>query len=349
MNKTPTHYSVLLHESIKALLGREAAEVPKEQCLVPQTGPRCAAELGESIAPLEPQLQGSGVYVDATYGRGGHAAFLLSHLGPQGRLILFDQDPRAIADAQLKYANDPRVTICHDNFTALYDRLAGLGLLGQVDGLLFDLGVSSPQLDEAERGFSFLRKGPLDMRMNDEAGLSLLEKLKQATPAEVTHVLKEYGEERFAHKIATAIFGALAEGRLNTTADLAREVEEAIPKAFHEHHKHPATRSFQALRIWVNQELESVEQVLKQVPAILKIGGRVAFISFHSLEDRLVKNAMQKLSKPNALPRGLPIKEDERSLPGMRISIKMQKPSAAELAENPRSRSAILRVMERIR
>ncbi|MCX7122783.1 MAG: 16S rRNA (cytosine(1402)-N(4))-methyltransferase RsmH, partial [Gammaproteobacteria bacterium] len=207
---------------------------------------------------------------------------------------------------------------------------------------------SSPQLDESERGFSFMRAGQLDMRMNDQSGPSLRDKLISATPAELTKVLYEYGEERFAPKIAAAILHAFSQDQLDTTLDLAQLIQKTIPAHLQERHKHAATRSFQALRLWVNQELESVQHILQAFPDMLAIGGRVAFISFHSLEDRLVKERMQTLSRSPALPRGLPVRETERSLPPMQTCIKMQKPSATEIAHNPRSRSAILRVAERI-
>ncbi len=311
--KMGSHYTVLLHESIDAL-----------------------------------KIQAAGCYIDATYGRGGHAALLRPQLGPAGRLIVVDQDPHAIADAEAKYAQDPQVTILQGNFAKIPAHLRALGLWGQVNGILFDLGVSSPQLDEAARGFSFMRAGPLDMRMDNACGQPLSERLAGTTVAELTRILYDYGEERFAPKIAAAILRAWQEGALQTTLDLSKCVAAAIPAHLQDRHKHPATRTFQALRLWVNQELESLEAILQCFPDLLAIGGRVAWISFHSLEDRLIKNRLQYLSQPAALPRGLPILEADRSLPRMQMCIKMQKPSATEIAENPRSRSAILRVAERI-
>ncbi len=302
--------------------------------------------LQETIDALN--VRASGLYLDATYGRGGHSALLLSKLGPQGRLIVIDQDPRAIADARAKYALDARVSVMHANFAEIPARLEELGFCGAVDGILFDLGVSSPQLDEGERGFSFMREGPLDMRMNDQAGSNLLDQLAHCTPAELTRVLYEYGEERFAPKIAAAILQAVQLNQLHSTLDLAKLIAKTIPIHLQDRHKNPATRTFQALRLWVNQELESLQSILQAFPDLLAIGGRVAFISFHSLEDRLVKMRFQALTKASAVPRGLPVRETERSLPKMRICIKMVKPSAAEIAVNPRARSAILRVAERI-
>ena len=308
-----THHTVLLHQSIDALA-----------------------------------IEAAGLYVDATYGRGGHSALLLSRLNEKGRLMVIDQDPRAIADAESKYATDSRVTIIHANFTDIPSCLKELGVWGQVNGILFDLGVSSPQLDESERGFSFMRAGPLDMRMNNQAGPSLTDKLALCTDSELTKVLYEYGEERFSPKIAAAILNAFKQNQLHTTLDLAHLISKTIPAHLQERHKHPATRTFQALRLWVNQELESLQHILQAFPELLAVGGRVAWISFHSLEDRLVKERMQALSKSPPVPRGLPVRETERGLPPMRICIKMHKPSAAEVAHNPRARSAILRVAERI-
>ncbi len=302
--------------------------------------------LHETIDALN--VRANGLYIDATYGRGGHSALLLSRLGTAGQLIVVDQDPRAIADAQAKYAQDPRVSVLHANFSEMPRYLQNLEVWGKVDGILFDLGVSSPQLDEGERGFSFMRAGPLDMRMNDQAGPHLLDKLAICTAAELTKVLYEYGEERFAPKIAAAILQAFKNGQLQTTLDLAQLIAKTIPAHLQERHKHPATRSFQALRLWVNRELESLQDILQAFPELLAPQGRVAFISFHSLEDRLVKERFQSLSKSPAVPRGLPVRETERSLPPMRICIKMHKPSATEIAINPRARSAILRVAERI-
>ncbi len=305
--------------------------------------------LHETIEALA--VQRDGTYVDATFGRGGHSRLLLSKLSPHGRLIVYDQDTAAIEAAKLEFAEDTRVSILHDNFGNLDAHLKHLDVWGRIDGILFDLGISSPQVDDAERGFSFLREGPLDMRMDQSRGEPLSLRLKTLTPEALMRILRDYGEERFASKLSHTLLKAAASSpsQLHTTTDLARLIESTIPKKFHEPHKHPATRSFQALRIWINEELSMLEHVLSFFPALLAPGGRAAFISFHSLEDRLVKNRMRLLSSPPYHPRGLPIQKSAEGSPDMRICIKMQKPSSLEIATNPRARSAVLRVMERIK
>jgi 16S rRNA (cytosine1402-N4)-methyltransferase len=303
--------------------------------------------LKEAIAALNIKMQG--VYVDATFGRGGHSTEILKHLNAQGRLLLFDQDPQAIAYAQAHFGNDARIKIIPKNFEALkaiiQQDYANVG----IDGVLFDLGVSSPQLDEAPRGFSFLKNGPLDMRMNPEVGVSCAEVLQTISETELTTLIKTYGEEKFAHKIAHAIVSARTAQPLKTTQELANLIEHTIPKRFHERHKHPATRTFQALRIYINRELEVLTRVLADVPEILKIGARAVFISFHSLEDRLVKQKFQALTKPQECPRHLPIQSSAEELPRFKLYIKMQKAEATEVDNNPRASSAVLRVIERIR
>jgi len=298
--------------------------------------------LTEAVEAL--QIKPNGIYVDATFGRGGHSQAILAQLGVAGRLIVCDQDMTAIAEAGALLGHDDRVTTIHDNFGHLDQHLKALGLWGQVDGILFDLGVSSPQLDESERGFSFLRTGPLDMRMDQTRGMPVSEKLKTLDVKELTRILREYGEEKFANKIAVAI---LAQD-LKTTKELADLIEKTVPKKFQDSHKHPATRTFQALRIWVNEELSVLEAVLQFFPEMLALNGRAVFISFHSLEDRLVKVRMNQLCKPPVLPRGLPIRDCETDSPAMQICIKMQKPSDAEIKENSRARSAVLRVIQRL-
>lgn len=299
--------------------------------------------LTEAVDALS--IQPDGIYVDATFGRGGHSRLILSRLGPQGRLIICDQDLAAIQTAQQEFEQDARVTILHDNFGQLEAHLRSLELWGKISGILFDLGVSSPQLDEAERGFSFMRNGPLDMRMNQTRGAPLSQKIKTLEKAELIRILKVYGEEKFAGKIADAIL----ESTLSTTKDLAELIEKAIPKRFQELHKHPATRTFQALRIWINEELSALEKVLLLFPEMLAISGRGVFISFHSLEDRLVKDRMKTLTSVKAHARGLPIAVNEEDSPSMQVCIKMQKPGEAEIKINPRARSAVLRVMERVK
>lgn len=304
-----THQTVLLHEAINAL-----------------------------------HIKPEGIYVDATFGRGGHARLIVSHLSLDGRLIICDQDMVAIQAAKQEFHSDRRVSIIHDNFGNLESQLKALGLWGKVDGILFDLGVSSPQIDESERGFSFLREGPLDMRMDQTRGLALSEKLKTINVKELTRILREYGEEKFAFKISEAILKA----SLETTKDLASLIEKTIPKRFQDPHKHAATRTFQALRIWLNEELDVLEKALLFFPELLALAGRAVFISFHSLEDRLVKERMKVLCSPKVHARGLPIQSRDEETPPMKICIKMQKPSEQEIHENPRARSAVLRAFERL-
>jgi len=281
-------------------------------------------------------IKSDGIYVDGTFGRGGHSAGILAQLGERGRLIAFDQDVQAITFGQEKFAGDRRVSFEHANFAELATRLAE-----PVDGILLDLGVSSPQLDNADRGFSFMQKGPLDMRMNRLSGLSLLQRLEQVSLEELTEVLKTYGEEKFARRIAAAILTALAEGRLLDTLSLAEVITQAQPVK--DKYKHPATRSFQALRIWVNNEMGVLQQVLSDAIHLLKPGGRLAVISFHSLEDRLVKQFFRDQSRgryDDAL-RQVVTEPSVRSLGKVF-------PSLVETEHNPRSRSAMLRIVERL-
>lgn len=300
--------------------------------------------LQEAIQAL--QIKPDGIYVDATFGRGGHSRLILSHLSSAGRLIMCDQDEMAINVAKQEFVHEPRVSIIQDNFGHLESHLKTLHIWGKVDGILFDLGVSSPQLDEGERGFSFLREGPLDMRMDQSKGLPLSQQIQSLEKAELIRILREYGEEKFAPKIADAILSHPEP--LKTTRELANLIEYTIPKRFHEAHKHPATRTFQALRIWLNDELGMLEQALQFFPELLAVGGQAVFISFHSLEDRLVKERIKKLTNFPEHPRGLPISINEQEAPSMKVSVKMQKPSEEEIAANPRARSAVLRAMERV-
>lgn len=288
-------------------------------------------------------IKPDGVYVDATFGRGGHSQAILAQLGPNGRLIALDKDPAAVAAAEHLQA-DKRFTIVHASFSRLEEVMEEQGCMGQVDGLLLDLGVSSPQLDEPERGFSFLRDGPLDMRMDPTMGIDAAAWLNSAKAANIAEVLREYGEERFAKRIAGAIVAAREQAPIMTTAQLAKIVSEANPRW--EIGKHPATRSFQAIRIFINQELEELKLVLNQALAVLKVGGRFAVISFHSLEDRLVKQFMQKQEKGD-LPIDLPIRQVEIRQK-LRVVGRAVKPAAGEIELNPRSRSAVLRVAEKL-
>jgi 16S rRNA (cytosine1402-N4)-methyltransferase len=300
--------------------------------------------LQESIAALAIRADGS--YLDATFGRGGHSRAMLAKLSAQGRVIAFDRDPTAIAAAQ-SFRTDPRFTIIHTPFSQLGEVLAEQQLLGQLDGILFDLGVSSPQLDDAERGFSFMREGPLDMRMDTSRGPTAADFLNSASADEIAFVLREYGEERFAWRIAQAIVAKRTEQPLQTTRQLAELIRQAVP--FQDKHKHPATRSFQGIRMHINGELEEIEQALAAAVTGLKPGGRLVVISFHSLEDRLVKRFMRSKSQAKAVPRGLPLREDQiQRSETLKLVGKAIMPSAAEIQANPRCRSSVLRVAERL-
>lgn len=283
-----------------------------------------------------------GVYIDATFGRGGHSRALLAKLSPNARLIAFDKDPEAIAVGQALTANDARFAIVHASFAQLTEVLREQGLLGKVDGILADLGVSSPQLDDAGRGFSFLQDGPLDMRMNSAMGMSAAEWLQRVSEVDLADVLFRYGEERFSRRIAKAI--KQAPEPLLTTRQLAEVVAAAHPAW--ERHKHPATRSFQAIRIAVNRELDDLEQFLPQALDALAAGGRLAVISFHSLEDRMVKQFLQKQARGDDLPRDLPVRAQDLR-PRVRMLGKTD-PSDAEVSHNPRARSAHLRVAQKL-
>lgn len=296
-------------------------------------------------------LKENGIYIDGTFGCGGHSRFILSQLSSNGRLIAVDRDPRAIAEAHK--IQDLRFQIEHNSFSHIPEICDKLNLVGKIDGILLDLGVSSPQLDEAERGFSFMKDGPLDMRMDTTQGLSAEEWLKQVSIEDLTWVLKTFGEERFAKRIATAIVdfnkSAVKNGTefLSRTSQLAELISRAVP--FKDKHKHPATRSFQAIRIFINSELDELESLLNSALDMLAPEGRLSIISFHSLEDRMVKHFMKKQSKGEDIPKGLPLREDQiQRNQKLRIIGKAIQPSDAEIQANPRSRSAILRVAERI-
>lgn len=296
--------------------------------------------LAEAVEALA--VKASGVYVDGTFGRGGHSKAILAKLGPEGRLIAFDRDPRAIEVG--RRIVDSRLEVVHAPFSALDEELARLGI-DAVDGMLLDLGVSSPQLDEPERGMSFRFDAPLDMRMDTSRGQTVAQWLTGATVAQITEVLRDYGEERFAHAIAKAIAAARTGGAVATTRQLAAIVEKAVRTR--EPGQHPATRSFQALRIFINQELEELSSVLPDAVARLKAGGRLVVISFHSLEDRIVKRFMRDESRPAQLPARLPLRASELPAPRLRLVGKAQRPGADEVAANPRARSAVMRVAER--
>lgn len=294
-------------------------------------------------------IKPDGCYLDGTFGRGGHSRAILSKLGPQGRLFAIDRDPTAIATAVLLKAEDPRFHITHSPFAALATIAEQLHITGALDGILLDLGVSSPQLDDADRGFSFMRDGPLDMRMDPSSGISAAAWLAEADVEDISFVLREYGEEKFAWRIAQAIVAARAETQITRTAQLAKLISDSVPKSNKEK-KHPATRSFQAIRIYINSELEQVNQALQAAMQVLKPGGRLVVISFHSLEDRLVKQFMRRYAKGEPVPRGIPLtaaqmqQRTELTLIGKAIM-----PSEQELEANPRARSAVLRIAEKQR
>ncbi|MDX5363292.1 MAG: 16S rRNA (cytosine(1402)-N(4))-methyltransferase RsmH [Pseudazoarcus pumilus] len=296
--------------------------------------------LAEAVDALE--VKPDGLYVDGTFGRGGHSRAILARLGAQGRLVAFDRDPRAIAAG--REIDDARLTLVHAPFSELAERLDELDI-AQVDGVLLDIGVSSPQLDEAERGMSFRFDAPLDMRMDTTRGPTVADWLAEASVAEITEVLRDYGEERFAHAIAKAIAAARTGGAVATTGQLAALVEKAVRTR--EPGQHPATRSFQALRIFINQELEELSRVLPDAMARLVPGGRLVVISFHSLEDRIVKRFMRDEARPDSGPSRLPLRASELPQPRLRLIGKAVKPSAEEVRANPRSRSAVMRVAER--
>lgn len=287
----------------------------------------------------------NGLYVDGTFGRGGHTALILSGLNEQGALLAIDKDPEACAVARSQFGNDSRFEVVQGSFADLDIFVEQRKKIGQVDGILLDLGVSSPQLDDPERGFSFLRDGPLDMRMNPDAGVSAAEWLSKAGENDISRVLRDYGEERYARRIARAIIAARNESPIIRTSQLAAIVKEANPAW--EKGKHPATRAFQGIRIFINKELEDLERVLAEVLDVLRIGGRLVVISFHSLEDRIVKRFIREQERGKPIPRGLPIMEKD-IVRRMKTVGKALKPSSAEIEGNVRSRSAVMRVAEKV-
>ena len=302
--------------------------------------------LDEAVEQLA--LRADGCYIDGTFGRGGHSRLILEGLGDQGRLLGFDKDPLAIATGNALAAEDGRFVIVQRSFADMGDELAARQLTGQVQGVLLDLGVSSPQLDDPTRGFSFLNDGPLDMRMNPDAGISAAQFIATADVEEIARVFKEYGEERFAKRMARAVVERRAVKPFERTADLAAVLTEANPAW--EKGKNPATRAFQGLRIHVNNELGDLERGLDAALESLAVGGRLVVISFHSLEDRIVKQFMRKHAKGEAdnLPRHLPI-IPKAFEPRLKLLGKPIFASDAEVKANPRSRSAVMRVAEKLR
>ncbi|WP_430459956.1 16S rRNA (cytosine(1402)-N(4))-methyltransferase RsmH [Thalassolituus sp. LLYu03] len=286
----------------------------------------------------------AGVYVDGTFGRGGHSRLLLSKLAPEGRLIGFDKDPLAINSGKELEQEDPRFRIVQSSFADMKAELTALGI-NKVNGILLDLGVSSPQLDDAERGFSFMKDGPLDMRMNPDAGLSASEWVMTTAEGEIARVLKEYGEERFAKRMARALIIARQEEPITRTKQLAEIIKVANPAW--EKHKHPATRAFQAIRIAVNNELGDLENALADSVDLLLPGGRLAVISFHSLEDRMVKRFIRAQEKGRDIPAGVPVTDDMLGRTMVKVG-KAIMPGDDEIQRNARARSAVLRVAERL-
>ena len=299
--------------------------------------------LDEVLAGLA--VQAAGHYCDATFGRGGHTTALLARLGSAGRVCAIDRDPEAIAAGRERFASEPRLTLVRGSFGRLEERVRAAGLEGELQGVLLDLGVSSPQLDEARRGFSFMQDGPLDMRMDNESGISAAQWLARAGEREVAEVIFRFGEEKFSRRIARAIVAARSTMPIVGTRQLADIVSGAVPTR--EPGKHPATRTFQALRIHVNRELEEVEAALPQAVKLLAAGGRLCVISFHSLEDRLVKRFMRREAQGDPVYAGLP-DIPPHARPRLRLVGGAVMPGETEVAANPRARSAVLRVAERV-
>lgn len=307
---TTAHTTVLLHEAVDALV-------------------------------IDPD----GFYVDGTFGRGGHTAELLSKLSPQGSVVAIDKDPQAIAEGQVRFSEDTRLQLVHGTFADLSEIVAQMGKTGELSGVLLDLGVSSPQIDQAERGFSFMRDGPLDMRMDTSKGLSAAEWIASADEQEIARVIKEYGEERFARRMASAVVKEREKTPITRTVQLAGILAAAHPAW--ERGRHPATKAFQAIRIFINRELDDLETLLAQIIDTLKVGGRLVVISFHSLEDRRVKRFIRDQEQGIKLPKNLPIRDVDRGVRLIKVG-KAVKPAVSEVDGNVRSRSAVMRTAERV-
>ena len=299
--------------------------------------------LNEAVAALK--IKDNGTYIDGTYGRGGHSAKILEQLGEAGSLWVIDKDPEAIQVAESVQRSDSRLGIYQGSFADITALAEQHNLKGRIDGVLLDLGVSSPQIDDPQRGFSFMQDGPLDMRMNPEVGESAADWLNRADEDEISQVLKKYGEEKFGKRIAHAIVARRQEQKITSTAELVTIIEQALPVK--DKYKHPATRAFQGIRIFINRELDDLRDCLNDVLEVLAVGGRLVVISFHSLEDRMVKRFMRDASRGDNYPAGLAIPESELNK-RMNIVGKAQKSGNDELAINPRARSAVLRVAEKI-
>jgi len=299
--------------------------------------------LDEAVNALA--IEADGFYVDGTYGRGGHSQLILEQLGEQGRLLGIDKDPEAILHGQEIHNQDARLTMYQGSFATIKALAEDRDFLGKVDGVLLDLGVSSPQLDDADRGFSFLRDGPLDMRMDPTSGISAADWLASAEEDEITDVLKRFGEEKFGKRIARAIIEQRKTKPLTTTHELVELIDEAVPVK--DKYKHPATRSFQGIRIFVNEELSDLEKVLEGILEVLKPGGRMVIISFHSLEDRMVKRFIRKHVLGDDFPIGLPVTEEQLNK-RLKAHGKAIKANKEQIQLNPRARSAVMRVAEKL-
>jgi 16S rRNA (cytosine1402-N4)-methyltransferase len=286
-----------------------------------------------------------GFYVDGTFGRGGHSRLILQRLSAAGRLLVIDKDPQAIAVAQDLAASDARVSVGQGSFADLSRFVSEMQYAGQVQGVLLDLGVSSPQLDDPQRGFSFMQDGPLDMRMNPLTGQSAAQWLQSAAEEEIARVIYEFGEERFSRRMAKAIVAVRQDQEITSTLQLAEIIKQANPAW--EKHKHPATRAFQGIRIFINNELADLERALVAILELLAVGGRMVVISFHSLEDRIVKQFIQKQVRGDDYPAGVPVTQDQLK-PRLRSIGKALKSGSSERDDNVRSRSAIMRVAEKI-
>ena len=297
--------------------------------------------LNETLQGLK--LHSDGMYIDCTFGRGGHSRAILDLLGKEGRLLAFDRDPDAISAADRQLLDDPRFTLVHGSYTKLEDTVNALNLKNKINGILLDLGVSSPQLDDASRGFSFLRDGDLDMRMDNSNGLTAAEWLSQAPAEEIANVLYNFGDERYSRRIARTIVQQRVETPITRTKQLADLITSIIHSK--EKDKHPATRTFQAIRIFINRELEELDTVLMQAMNVLSANGRLVVISFHSLEDRLVKRFMRDQSQGVDIPREIPVTHDVFK-PKLIIVGKPIHSQEDEIKNNPRARSAVLRIAE---
>lgn len=307
---TTAHTTVLLHEAVDALV-------------------------------IDPD----GFYVDGTFGRGGHTAELLSKLSVQGSVVAIDKDPQAIAEGQARFSGEARLKLVHGTFADLSEIVAQMGKTGELSGVLLDLGVSSPQIDQAERGFSFMRDGPLDMRMDTSRGLSAAEWIASAEEQDIARVIKEYGEERFARRMASAVVKEREKTPITRTVQLAGILAAAHPAW--ERGRHPATKAFQAIRIFINRELDDLEALLAQIIDTLKVGGRLVVISFHSLEDRRVKRFIRDQEQGIKLPKNLPVRDVDRGVRLIKVG-KAVKPADSEVDGNVRSRSAVMRTAERV-